>query len=311
MNARHLKLAGDLGQIVPVPFDLFDKDSVNRAVAKSNVVINLVGHRYETIHWKYHDTNVKAAYRLAKIAKEAGVERFIHVSCLGASQRAESAFLRTKAEGEEVVRQIYPDAIIMRPAPIFGHEDRFLNRYADLLNFSPIFPNFGRHLDQEVQPIYVVDVAQAILNAITVPGALGKTYELGGPDVFTQRQLIELIRAEIYREERPIVPIPGFVGRLAASVIERLPRDNWKTLTRDMLDQALATLTVRPGAPSLSDLGVKPTTIASQAGAILLRHRHARGPNVQGHLTPSQSERLRSGEGNRAGFQSYAGSSGP
>jgi len=307
MNARHLKLAGDLGQIVPVPFDVFDKDSIARSVAKANVVINLIGNRYETIHFGWHDTNVKLAHRIAKIAKEAGVERYIHMSALGASNRSPSRFLRSKAEGEDVVRSIYPDATILRPATIFGHEDKFLNRYGDLLNFAPAFPNFGRHLDQEVQPIYVVDVAQAVLAAITSQQAPGKTYELGGPDVFTQRQILEMIRGEIYRDERPIIPLPEFVGRAAAALMQRLPRDNWKQWTTDILDQAQIPLVVRPGSLTLADLGVKGTPIAAQAASILLRHRHARGPQIQGQTNLMQTQRLRADQGSKPrGFQRAA-----
>jgi len=266
--------------------------------------VNLIGNRYETMHFSWHDTNVKIAHRIAKVAKEAGVERFIHVSALGASNRSPSRFLRTKAEGEEMVRSVYPDSTILRPATVFGHEDNYLNRHADMLNFSPVYPNFGKYLDQEVQPVYVVDVAEAVLAAITSTQAPGKTYELGGPDVFTQRQVVEMVRGDIYRDERPIVPLPGFVGRAAAMVLERLPRDNWKSLTTDMFDQGQVPMVVRPGALSLADLEVKPTPIAAEASQILLRHRHARGPSMQGNVSLDAQRQLQAMDGGKPrGFQ--------
>jgi len=267
-----------------VPFDIADEDSVAKAMARSNVVVNLIGSRFETFNYSFHDVNVKIAWRLAKIAKQAGVERFIQVSALGADPNSASVSMRTKSEGEDAVRSHFPDATVLRPAPIFGHEDIFLNRFADIINAGPVFPNFGDHLAQKLQPIYVVDVAQAILNAIASTSSPGKTYELGGPEVFTAEEVLKMIRHEIFRPHRPIVWFPDLAGRLAASLWELFPRNRWRMFTQDILFQAKTHLVVGEKALSLVELNVTPTPISAVAGPILLRHRGHRGPDKQGQM---------------------------
>jgi len=282
MNVRHLKLMGDLGQIVPVPFDIADEESVARAVSRSNVVVNLIGARFETMNYSFHDVNVKVAWRIAKIAKQCGVERFVHMSCLGADANSPSVGMRTKYEGEVVVKSLFPEATILRPAPIFGHEDSFLNRLAAIINMSPFFPNFGDHLSQQLQPIYVLDVAQAVLNAIMSTQAQGQTYELGGPEVFSVEEIVKMIRREIYHDGRPILWLPEIVGKAFASVMELSPRTNWRLFTQNDLFQAKTPQVVGETAQGLTALNITPTPISNIAGAVLLRHRGNRGPDVQG-----------------------------
>jgi len=193
-NVRDFKLMGDLGQIVPLPFDLYDRESIVRTVARSNVVINLIGVPSESRNWSFHDVHVKGASRLDKICKEAGVQRFIHVSALGAHPKSESLFLRTKYEGEEAVRDYYPDATILRPAHIFGDNDRFVVRFFKLIwRLGRRFPVIY-NAQAKIQPIYVEDVARAILHSITTEGHEGNTYHLGGPEVRSWHDVIGLIQ---------------------------------------------------------------------------------------------------------------------
>jgi NADH dehydrogenase (ubiquinone) 1 alpha subcomplex subunit 9 len=160
MNTRHLKVMGDLGQMVFLPIDLTDEESIRYAVRNSNVVINMIGANMETNNYSYHDVNVKVTHRIAKICAEAGgVQRFIHVSAAGADKNAKSKFLQTKAEGEEVVKGFFPEATIIRPCSMYGDEDKFFNNIANMLNFFPVVPLVGTG-EQKLQPIFVQDVAQ-------------------------------------------------------------------------------------------------------------------------------------------------------
>lgn len=127
---RHLKPMGDLGQIVPMEWDARNDDQIEECMRHSDVVYNLVGRDYETKNFKYNDVNVSTASKLASMAESLGVSRFIHLSHLNADPNSPSAFLRTKAEGEEAVRRAFQGATIVRPATLFGHEDRFLNQMA-------------------------------------------------------------------------------------------------------------------------------------------------------------------------------------
>lgn len=277
MNVRHLKLMGDLGQIVPLPTPLEDADAVARAVDRSNVVINLVGSQIQTRNYSLADTNVKCSYRIAKLAKEAGVERFIQVSALGADPNSTSTFLATKGEGEQAVQSFYPDATIIRPAPIFGDEDKFINRLADMAHFSLVMPVLG-NAQQRVQPVYVTDVAAAIMNAVGDTRSRGQVYELGGSETYTQEEIINMIYKGIYRSPTYTTFVP-FVNAYA-TIAERLPQ-RWRMVTRDMLEQMKydQVLAGGVGVKHLQDLGVeKPSGLSERLARILVRHGGQRAP---------------------------------
>jgi len=257
MNVRGLKLSGELGQIVPLPFDLFDLDSVMRAIVRSNVVINLIGSEFETRNWNYHDTHVKAPHRLAKLSKEAGVSKFIHLSALGANFDSESQFLKSKAEGEAAVRDYYPDAVIIRPGAMFGEMDHFITRIQTLVFRKKLVPviNDGRQL---LQPAFVRDVAKAVANSVTTEGHGGKVYHLGGPDVFQLSHLIELVQTWSYRTGHVTrwrswpVEVAAFFGWLR----EFQPLPHYKFYNRDTFVQQQYDILVpsAPGTYTFKDL---------------------------------------------------------
>jgi len=277
MNARHLKLMGDYGQIVHLPYQMTDEKSVLKAVSHSNVVINLIGSQFETRNYNFHDSNVKCSYRVAKCAKEAGVKRFIQLSAVGADINSPSKWLKTKAEGENVVREFFPDATILRPCTIYGFQDRFLNTFADLCNFFPIVPLIDEG-KQRVQPVYVVDVANAVLACIEQDDTLGKIYELGGERVMTMAQVVELILHEIVRPSNTMNLSPT-MARLYATVLEKLPKQ-YSVLNRDMVEQMLSDKIVekRKGIYTFEDLGITPQTFRSTVPNVLIRHRGNRVP---------------------------------
>jgi len=210
---RHLKVMGDIGTIVPFRFDIRDVESVKTAISRSNVVINLIGNTYETRYYSHEDINVKVPKMLAYLCAEAGVERFIHFSCLGADVNSKFKFQKTKAEGEKAVLEVFPNATIFKPAPIFGHFDYFLNTIAVAAKkaFVPIL-NEGK---SRIQPIYALDVANAVMNAIMNDTTMGKTYCLGGKKVFSMMEIVDMVYKSIQRDNITVhFKYPGIVSSL-------------------------------------------------------------------------------------------------
>ncbi|WZZ69716.1 hypothetical protein YC2023_081086 [Brassica napus] len=214
-NPRHLKLMGDLGQVVPMKFDPRDEDSIKAVMAKANVVINLIGREYETRNFSFKEVNHHMAEKLALVAKEhGGIMRFIQVSCLGASVSSPSRMQRAKAAAEEAVLSALPEATVMRPATMIGTEDRILNPWAMFVKKYGFLPLIGGGTNK-FQPVYVVDVAAAIVAALKDDGSsMGKTYELGGPDVFTPHDLAEIM-FDMIREWPRYVKLPFPIAKKA------------------------------------------------------------------------------------------------
>ena len=194
VDVRHLKLCGDLGVVNPIESSIRSLSDIEDAVRGSNVVINLLGKHFETSRWSYNDVHVTFPGVLASVCAEQGVERFVHVSAMGAAPDAPSAWARSKFIGEESVRDAFPGATILRPATIFGDEDKFLNRIAKLSQLLPYYPMGSDAASAKQQPVYCDDVAQAVFNAATAPGnsAAGKTLELAGPKVYTNQEIFEV-----------------------------------------------------------------------------------------------------------------------
>jgi NADH dehydrogenase (ubiquinone) 1 alpha subcomplex subunit 9 len=271
---------GDLGQIVPTPFEFRDEDSVRAAVTNSTVVVNLVGKVYPTIHYKLEDVHVTAARRLAEIAREEGVPHFVHVSTNVPSVKAHCEWLETKIQGEEAVREVYPDACIIRPTDIFGSEDRFLVRLANNIFMRPLTFVADDGISK-VQPVYVNDVATFVAAAARDPEAYaGKILELGGPDVVTIRQCLEFV-LESTKRQATLVPVPGLLAQLIGRIEGmRLPVVNPSPVyTGDSVKIELAGNildTSKSGVTRFEDLGHLPTPVLSDAGSEILR-RFRRG----------------------------------
>ncbi|XP_063960778.1 NADH dehydrogenase [ubiquinone] 1 alpha subcomplex subunit 9, mitochondrial-like [Lytechinus pictus] len=267
-----MKMMGDLGQIMFRQYELREHDMIRDIVKHCTVVVNLLGKDFETRHFTFEDINIEAPRNLAKICKEAGVPRLIHVSALGADMASPAKFLRTKAAGERVVREEFPEAVIVRPAQMYGREDRFLNHFANQRFFGgvPLYPSARKVIKR---PVYVSDVAQAIMSIINEKDADGKTYELAGPNGYRLTDLVDFI----YRvTRRPYIryPVPRPILRLVARGFELSPFDPF--LTRDMLELQHTTDVVQSGMPGLEDLNVTPTTVEYAAIRGLRRHRSDR-----------------------------------
>ncbi len=253
-DALFLKTAGSVGQIVPTFANVRDDHSVSAAVDGADYVVNLVGILYESGRQTFKAVHEEAAGRIARAAKEAGASRLIQISAIGAAPESRSRYARTKAAGERAVLEAFPDATIFRPSIIFGPEDGFFNLFASLSRMSPFLPLIGGGRTR-FQPVYVGDVADAMLACLDREDSRGETYELGGPTVYTFRELMELLLATIGRE-RALLPVPWTIAGVQAAFLGMLPKP---LLTRDQLAQLKTDNVVSEGARTLADLGIEPT----------------------------------------------------
>lgn len=219
--AGHVKPLGGVGQVVPIQANLRNKDSVAAAVRGASVVINLAAIGVEKGKQRFRAVNVMGARNVAEAAKAAGARTLLHMSILGADAESPSLFARSRAMGEAEVRALFPEAIIFRPSIVFGVGDDFFNKLGFIARLLPVMPLFGGKT--KFQPVYVGDVAEAFAAAAAGSAKPGATYELGGPDVFTNRQLVEKVLAATNRRN-PILPLPAGVGTLLAMPMSVLPK---------------------------------------------------------------------------------------
>ena len=223
--AYKLRMLGDVGQIEVVQANLRNAPSVARALTGAEAAINLVGVLWETGRQKFQALHVMGAKTVAEQAKAAGVKRLVHISSIGADANSASKYQRTKAEGEAAVRAAFPGAVVIRPSVMFGPEDKFFNKFGQMAALFPALPLIGGG-ETKFQPAFVGDVAAVIAKAVASPAAEGLTYELGGPTVYSFKDLLEMILRETGRH-RVLVPLPWFaaawIGKLGDLVAGLLP----------------------------------------------------------------------------------------
>lgn len=256
-RARFLKPMGHVGQVTPFFCSITDPQAVARAVQGSDAVVNLVGILAPGGHHAgFDDIHVEGARLVAEAAKAAGVKALVQISALGASAESESAYARSKAVGEEAVRAAFPEATILRPSIVFGPEDSFFNRFAAMSALTPALPLIGGG-HTKFQPVYVGDVADAVMVALTKPECQGQTYELGGPTTYCFKQLLELMMSETGRK-RLLVPIPFGLAEIKGAILGLLPKP---LLTRDQVLLLKQDNVVSGTLPGLAELGIAPTTV--------------------------------------------------
>lgn len=255
--ATFLKTAGNVGQVVPMRVDITaDEAVIEAAIAGSDAVINLVGILYESRRRSFQAIHADAPARLARIAARAGVSRFVHMSALGADAGSPSLYARSKAAGEAGVLAAFPTATIIRPSIVFGPEDGFFNRFACMARYAPALPQVGGGRTR-FQPVYVGDVADAIIRTLHEDSARGQIYELGGPKVYTFEELMQLLLREL-RRHRGLIPVPYWLADIKAAVLELLP---FPLLTRDQVRLLKIDNVVSGTKPGLAELGIRPTAV--------------------------------------------------
>lgn len=266
-KAFFLRPLGQVGQIGFFKCDVTDKEQVENALAGSQAAVNLTGILYQRGQ-TFQDVHVDGPAAIAEAAARMGVRSLVHVSAIGADPESASHYAQTKAEGEKRVREAFPAAIIMRPSLLFGPEDRFFNRFAEMARYFPALPLIGGGRTQ-FQPVFVGDVAAAIATAIDDPSAQGKTYELGGPTIYTFKELMEIILSESERK-RALVPMPFGLAFLQSIFLQLAPKP---LLTPDQVRLLKKDNVVSPTAHTLKDLGIQPTTVEAEVPAYLWRYR--------------------------------------
>jgi len=266
--ANYLLPMGHVGQIQVVPVNVADADSVARALEGAAAGVNLVGILAESGRQKFQTVHADAAGIVAAAARSGGTNTLVHISAIGADPGSDALYARTKAEGEARVRIAVPGATILRPSVVFGPEDRFFNRFAALARISPALPLIGGGRTK-FQPVYVVDVASAILRAIDDPATAGRTLELGGPRVYSFRELMQLVLAETNRR-RLLIPVPWNVAMLNATFLGLLPNP---MLTRDQVRLLKHDNVVAPDALTFADLGIVPEPAEAIVPGYLWRFR--------------------------------------
>ena len=262
-SAWYLKAQANLGQITSIAADVTRPDSVARAVAGADAVVNLVGSfaDMQRIH-------VDGARNVADAAAKAGVVSLVHVSAIGADAASASTYGRTKGEGEDAVRKAFPKATILRPSIVFGREDAFINRFAGLIRALPICPIIGGRT--KFQPVFAGDVGQAVSAAALDPDSHGgAVYELGGPTVLSMQQINEWI-ADRTGYKPFFIDVPDGVAAAMATLTGWLPgapitRDQWLMLQSDNV--------VAPKAKGLKALGVAATPLDAVAHGWLVQYR--------------------------------------
>ncbi len=297
-QALFLKSAGDVGQVVPFAADLTDAQTLPAVIEGADWVINLAGILSERKTQTFDAVHASGAAQLARAASQAGVRRFVHLSAIGADQTSKSAYARSKAAGEGEVRAAFPQATILRPSVVFGSEDRFFNLFAGIARFFWVLPVYGCpviprielfpegdliHIDlyghggTRFQPVYVGDVAEAIMAALRGADTGGKTYELGGPRVYSSKEIMELLLAGIGRR-RLLCPVPFWLLSYYAWWLEKLPAPFFAKplLTRDQVKMLKIDNVVAPEALGLADLGITPSIAEAIVPGYLERFRPAR-----------------------------------
>ena len=264
-HAQYLRPLGVVGQIQLAQANLRYRTSVEAAIEGADAVINCVGILFQTGAQKFQTVQAEGARTLALLAAEKGIDSVGHISAIGADEKSDAAYARTKGEAERAVREAIPSATILRPSIVFGQEDDFFNRFARMATISPALPLIGGGATK-FQPVYVDDVADAVCAALDKPEARGRIYELGGPRVYSFKQLLEMIIAETGRR-RFLAPLPfalaplaGLAGEVAGILPFMDPpitRDQVKLLKTDNV----VGVSGEANIGTLSDLGVKAETV--------------------------------------------------
>jgi NADH dehydrogenase len=260
-----LRVMGDVGQVQLVQANVRFPQSIEAALEEADAVVNLVSVMYESGNQNFETLNVDAPKAIAEAAAKRGIKRIVQMSGLGAAPKG-SRYARSKYRGERGVLEAAPTATILRPSVVFGPEDKFFNRFAEMARnpwlhgMAGTMPLIGGG-KTKLQPIFVGDVADAVVAAVSKREAQGRIYELGGPRTYTLKQLIEFVRSETDREA-PMMPLPFIVahpiGLLTNWAFALLPWD--PPLTGDQVTQLKRDNVVGADASALTiaDLGVSP-----------------------------------------------------
>jgi len=254
--ARRADAKAQPAGVEAVAADLRDAASVARAAADADWVVNAVGLYQESRGETFQAVHVEGAHTVAEAAASGTAQALVHISGIGADLASESSYVRARAAGEIAVREAFPEATILRPSVLFGPEDSFFNSLARIARLLPAFPLFGDG-STRLQPVYVEDVAAAVVRALSLPEARGRIYELGGSESYSYRALIELQLRQI-GIRRPLLPLPFAVWEAQARLLSLFPR---APITRDQIALMRKDNVADPELPGFAELGLEPAAV--------------------------------------------------
>ncbi|KAK5135053.1 NADH-ubiquinone oxidoreductase 40 kDa subunit [Meristemomyces frigidus] len=267
MAKRHLKLTGDLGRIVFMEYDLRNTTSIEESVRHSDMVFNLVGRDYPTKNFALDDVHVEGTRRIAEATAKYDVDRFIHVSSHSAHPQSPSEFYRTKFLGEQAAREIYPEATIVRPAPMFGFEDRLLHTLAGTTNTLTC-----NNMAERFYPVHAPDVGMALAKIGLDDSTVGQTFELFGPKQYSMKEISEMVDREIMKHRRHI-NLPKWLMQPLFGTLNKLlwfPVGSKDEVEREYLDQF-----IDKNAKTFKDLDIEPGDVANFTFKYLQHYRSA------------------------------------
>ena len=270
--AFHLQPLGSVSQIQPIQANLRYPASVDAAVKSADAVVNLVGILAESGRQTFSSVQSEGARNVAKACQNANISNFVQMSALGADSNSSSVYAQTKAYAEHIASQLVPNATIIRPSIVFGPEDNFFNQFAGLAKVLPALPLIGGG-DTKFQPVFVGDVAELIAKAIDGEIKLGQTYELGGPDVMSFKEILQYI-LDVTGRKRLLVPIPFPIAMVQAAIMEWLPgqmltRDQVRLLQQDNVVSVEALAEHR----TLNGVGIKAASVSAIVPTYLYKFR--------------------------------------
>ncbi|KAI5806275.1 putative NADH-ubiquinone oxidoreductase 39 kDa subunit [Geopyxis carbonaria] len=265
MAKRHLKVAGDLGKVIMIEYDLRNTASIEESVRHSDIVFNLVGRDYPTKNFTYADVHIEGTQRIVEAVAKYDCDRYIHVSSYNADPKSSSEFFATKGQGELEARAVFPETTIVRPAPMFGHEDKLLNSIA---MGTDIFSS--NHRKQKFYPVHSVDVASALEIMAYDDTTAGQTYELFGPREYSKQQIAHLVARMVLRD-RPHVNLPKPAMKMLANIMNKFIW--WPTYSPDGIEREFIDQVIDKSAKTFADLGITPGELDQEAYQYLRGYR--------------------------------------
>ena len=264
----YLKPLGNPGQVELFKTNIFNLEQVKQVLKNCDYVINLVGILYETRKQKFNQIHADFPYLLSNLCNEFKIKNLIHISAIGIKKKHASKYMQSKLDGEENIQNTFKASVILRPSIVFGPEDKFFNTFASLAQFSPMLPLIGGG-KTKFSPVYVGDIAKAIIEVLKINNSEPKIYELGGPENYTFKQLMEVLLKEI-KKKRFLIPIPFSVAKFQSYFLQMMPNP---LLTSDQVELLKYNNIVSGEYPTLKELGISGKSIESILPKYIYRFR--------------------------------------
>ena len=264
----YLKPLGNPGQIELFRTNFFNPGDVKQVLKNCDLVINLVGILHETRKQKFDQVHSQFPHLLSNLCSEVGIKNLVHISALGVKERHTSLYMQSKLQGEKNIQNNFKPSVILRPSVVFGPEDKFFNTFASIAQFSPGLPLVGGG-KTKFAPIYAGDVAKAIVKALELNNSGPKIYELGGPENYSFKVLMEILLTDI-KKKRFLIPIPFVAAKFQSYFLQMMPNP---LLTPDQVELLKHNNIVSGDHPTLKDLGITGTPIQSILPKYIYRFR--------------------------------------